>query len=81
MRLYNTYPVRKCYISDINNSINRLREKYKEPFLLWIQGYTYNQMSDILGKPVGTVKSSVYRAKEILKADRCIKKHYEALKL
>ena len=66
----------------LNKGLGELPKKYKSSFLLWMtQEYTYNQMSDILGKPVGTVKSSVYRAKEILKADMCIKKHYEALKL
>ena len=66
---------------DIDSSIDRLMEKYKEPFLLWAQGYTYHDMSDILKKPVGTVKSGVYRAREIFKNNKLIKKHYEATKL
>jgi len=67
---------------DIYNSIDRLKEKDRESFLLWMtQEYTYNQMSSILGKPVGTVKSSVYRAKEMLKSYDSLKKHYEAMYL
>jgi len=66
---------------DVYNSIGRLREIYREPFLLWMQGYTYNQISGILETPEGTVKSKICRAKKMLRFDRCIKKHYEAIHL
>ncbi len=49
-------------------AINRLPEQYRiciDFYFFW--GLTYNQICDITGFPVNTIKSNVYRAKRIMR--------------
>jgi len=52
----------------LNNAIDKLPEKYKLIIVLRdIQGFSYEQISDIVKTPVGTVKSRINRARLQLK--------------
>jgi len=45
-------------------TIDRIPEKYRIPFILkTLRDFSYEDISQILNKPVGTVKSLVFRAK------------------
>ncbi|HAE30321.1 MAG TPA: RNA polymerase subunit sigma [Flavobacteriales bacterium] len=53
----------------IIDKINSLPEEYKAPFNLHFEGYKYKEISEMLGIPMGTVKSRIFAARKML-ADR-----------
>lgn len=46
--------------SEIEKSIAQLEEEYKVPFNMFLEGYKYKEIADILGMPLGTVKSRIF---------------------
>lgn len=59
---------------NVQNSIDMLQSKYKEALILRdIEGMSYQQIAEIIGVPVGTVKSRVNRAR--LKLQKKLKGH------
>ena len=53
---------------DIKNAIQNLEKKYKDIIILkFIEGKDYNEISDILQIPQGTVATLIHRAKKELK--------------
>jgi RNA polymerase sigma-70 factor (ECF subfamily) len=59
---------------NVLNSIDKLQSKYKEALILRdIEGMSYQQIAEIVGVPVGTVKSRVNRAR--LKLQKRLKGH------
>lgn len=59
---------------NVQNSIDRLQTKYKEALILRdIEGMSYQQIAEVIGVPVGTVKSRVNRAR--LKLQKKLKGH------
>ena len=59
---------------NVQNSIDRLQSKYREALILRdIEGMSYQQIAEIVGVPVGTVKSRVNRAR--LKLQKRLKGH------
>ena len=55
----------KLLREDINKVINRLEIKYREALVLrYLEEKDYNEISDILKKPIGTVASLVNRGKQ-----------------
>ena len=64
----------KMLDKNVQESIDSLQNKYKEALILRdIQGMSYNQIAEIIGVPVGTVKSRVNRAR--LKLQKKLKGH------
>ncbi len=58
----------------VQDSIDKLQSKYKEALILRdIEGMSYQQIAEIIGVPVGTVKSRVNRAR--LKLQKKLKGH------
>jgi len=51
----------------VKHSIKKLSAKSKEPFEMYMNGYSYNEISQYLDIPVGTVKSRINFAKTKLK--------------
>jgi RNA polymerase sigma-70 factor (ECF subfamily) len=52
----------------VNNAIDKLSEKYKLIIILRdLQGFSYEEISDMIKTPVGTVKSRINRARLQLK--------------
>lgn len=47
-------------VNDIMAAINRLPEQMRMPFKLYISGYHYNEIADMLGLPQGTIKSRIH---------------------
>jgi RNA polymerase sigma-70 factor (ECF subfamily) len=58
--------------ADLNEALARLEAE--ERALLWlreVEGYSYAEMSDILGVPLGTVKSKLFSARAALRRAWC----------
>ena len=54
----------------LQDALERLRPEYQQVFLLFHeQGMNYQQMSETLGRPVGTLKTWLHRARAALYAD------------
>lgn len=52
----------------IMNAIENLPEKYKDITMLYfIEGFSYDQISNELGLKLGTVKGQIFRIRELLK--------------
>jgi RNA polymerase sigma factor (sigma-70 family) len=54
-------------IKEINTAIRQLPEIFKTPFLLYFDGYKYNEIADVLHEPLGTIKSRIHFARKLLK--------------
>jgi RNA polymerase sigma-70 factor (ECF subfamily) len=54
-------------VKEINKAIHLLPEIFKTPFLLYFDGYKYNEIADVLHEPLGTIKSRIHFARKLLK--------------
>lgn len=54
-------------IKEIHKAIYKLPEIFKNPFLLYFDGYKYAEISDMLSEPLGTIKSRIHFARKLLK--------------
>lgn len=52
---------------EIRQAIQELPEIFKTPFLLYFEGYRYNEISELLKEPLGTIKSRIHFARKLLK--------------
>ena len=60
-------PLRRMMASEVNAMLNRLPENYRRVlFLFYLEEKSYNEVSEMLGLPVGTVKTHLHRAKKEL---------------
>lgn len=59
----------KFMMEDINKALHNLQPAYSIPFLRYFEGYKYHEIADELSIPVGTVKTRIYIARKLLKAD------------
>lgn len=56
-------------IKEIQTSISNLPDILKHPFVLYFDGYKYNEIADMLCEPLGTIKSRIHFARKLLKAE------------
>jgi RNA polymerase sigma factor (sigma-70 family) len=56
-------------LKDIYASFQKLPELFRKPFLLYYEGYKYNEIAEALSEPLGTIKSRIHFARKLLKAD------------
>lgn len=54
-------------LKEINAAIEQLPEIFKTPFLLYFDGYKYNEIAEALNEPLGTIKSRIHFARKLLK--------------
>jgi RNA polymerase sigma-70 factor (ECF subfamily) len=40
---------------------------FKQPFMLYFEGYKYHEIADMLQEPLGTIKSRIHFARKLLK--------------
>lgn len=52
---------------DINNAIERLEEAYRTPFMMYFKGFKYEEISEKLSVPLGTIKNRIHIARKELK--------------
>jgi len=55
-------------LKDIQQSINNLPEIFRNPFLLYFDGFKYHEIADMLSEPLGTIKSRIHFARKLLKS-------------
>lgn len=54
-------------LKEVHQMIHELPELFRTPFTLYYEGYKYNEISDALNEPLGTIKSRIHFARKILK--------------
>jgi len=52
---------------EIKEAISQLPEIFKTPFLLYFDGYKYQEIAEYLDEPLGTIKSRIHFARKLLK--------------
>jgi RNA polymerase sigma factor (sigma-70 family) len=70
---YNQVTVANAAISNINRkemqeAIYHLPDIFKNPFLLYYDGFKYHEIAHLLTEPLGTIKSRIHFARKLLKA-------------
>jgi RNA polymerase sigma-70 factor (ECF subfamily) len=55
-------------IKDIQEAIHNLPEIFRNPFLLYFDGFKYHEIADMLNEPLGTIKSRIHFARKLLKS-------------
>ena len=53
-------------LKEIKKAINSLNSDIKTPFILFLDGYKYNEIAEKMGTPLGTVKSRIFFARKQL---------------
>jgi len=59
-------------LKEIKKHIQQLPEIFKTPFLLYFDGYRYNEIAEVLEEPLGTIKSRIHFARKLLKEQICL---------
>jgi len=55
-------------IKEVKEAIHNLPEIFRNPFLLYFDGYKYHEIAAMLAEPLGTIKSRIHFARKLLKA-------------
>jgi RNA polymerase sigma factor (sigma-70 family) len=56
----------KIRLQEINCQVQRLPEVLKIAYMLYFQGYKYNEIAVALNEPLGTIKSRIHFARKLL---------------
>ncbi|MEX6686366.1 RNA polymerase sigma factor [Danxiaibacter flavus] len=56
------------YSGTISSQIDKLPDKFKTPFLLHMEGYKYAEIASLLDEPMGTIKSRIFFARQLLQS-------------
>jgi len=56
-------------LKEAKQAVESLPEIFKQPFVLYVEGYKYNEISEYLDEPLGTVKSRIHFARKLLKTE------------
>jgi len=56
-------------LKEAKKAVESLPEIFKQPFVLYVEGYKYNEISSYLNEPLGTVKSRIHFARKLLKTE------------
>lgn len=54
-------------LKDIQKAMHSLPEIFRNPFLLYFEGYRYHEIANMLNEPLGTIKSRIHFARKLLK--------------
>ena len=52
---------------EIYKAVHTLPDIFRNPFMLYFDGYKYNEIAAILKEPLGTIKSRIHFARKLLK--------------
>ena len=55
-------------VKDIQEAIYKLPEIFRNPFLLYFDGFKYHEIAEMLQEPLGTIKSRIHFARKLLKS-------------
>ncbi|GAB2829362.1 RNA polymerase sigma factor [Ferruginibacter profundus] len=54
-------------MKEIQQAVYELPDIFKNPFMLYFDGYKYNEIAALLKEPLGTIKSRIHFARKLLK--------------
>jgi RNA polymerase sigma factor (sigma-70 family) len=54
-------------LKEVKEELHKLPEIFKNPFMLYFEGYKYNEIAEMLHEPLGTIKSRIHFARKLLK--------------
>lgn len=54
-------------IKEIHTAIHNLPDIFRQPFMLYFEGFKYHEIADMLQEPLGTIKSRIHFARRLLK--------------
>ena len=54
-------------MKDIQEAIQKLPDIFQHPFVMYFEGYKYNEIAELLHEPLGTIKSRIHFARKLLK--------------
>lgn len=57
----------KFMMDDIQNALRKLPDTYYVPFTMYFEGYKYSEISEHLALPIGTVKTRIHVARQLIK--------------
>jgi RNA polymerase sigma-70 factor (ECF subfamily) len=63
----------KFVMEDINKALAKLEPEHSSPFLKYFEGYKYHEIAEELNIPLGTVKTRIHIARQLLKVQ--LKEH------
>jgi len=55
-------------LKEIWAMVRELPQIFRNPFMLYFEGYKYAEIAEMLGEPLGTIKSRIHFARQLLKA-------------
>lgn len=56
----------RCDSDEIQHAINRLPKEFRIPFMMYVSGFKYKEISEKLGISIGTVKSRIFATRQKL---------------
>lgn len=59
----------KFISDDVNKALGKLNPDYYIPFTKYFEGYKYHEIADMLNIPIGTIKTRIHVARQLLKSD------------
>jgi RNA polymerase sigma factor (sigma-70 family) len=54
-------------IKELYQLVHYLPDIFRNPFILYFEGYKYNEIASLLKEPLGTIKSRIHFARKLLK--------------
>lgn len=60
--------VAKLTMKEVQEAVYQLPEIFRNPFLLYFDGFKYHEIADMLHEPLGTIKSRIHFARKLLKS-------------
>jgi RNA polymerase sigma-70 factor (ECF subfamily) len=54
-------------LQEIQAAIHQLPDIFRHPFVMYFEGFKYNEISVLLNEPLGTIKSRIHFARKLLK--------------
>lgn len=54
-------------MKEIQHALKALPEIFRGPFIMYYEGFKYYEISEMLGEPLGTIKSRIHFARKLLK--------------
>ena len=54
-------------MKEIQQAAYHLPDIFRNPFMLYFEGYKYNEIATLLKEPLGTIKSRIHFARKLLK--------------
>lgn len=61
-------PSSQLYYDDLKQAIDNLPDKFRIPFWMHYEGYKYEEISETLVVPIGTIKSRIFKARKALQS-------------